>query len=63
MYCVPLRPNETRYDIGNPESYFKAFVDFAFDDPQCGARLRTYARGLLERYDKAEGIRRGGNET
>ena len=63
VYCVPLRPNETRYDIGNSESYFKAFVDFAFDDPQCGEKLRRHARALLERYERAEGLSRGGDKS
>jgi len=52
VWCVPLTPDETRYDIGNPETYFKAFIDFAFADEDCGAKLRSYARKLLHQYDE-----------
>jgi UTP--glucose-1-phosphate uridylyltransferase len=45
---VKLPASERRYDIGNFESYFKAFLDFALYDPEYGAELREYARGLLE---------------
>src|SRR5262245_22510835 len=44
-YGVRLRPGERRYDIGNFESYFEAFVDFALADPKFGAALR---RRLLD---------------
>jgi len=54
VYCVPLNANETRYDIGNPESYFKAFVDFAFADPACGASVRSHARRLLQQYEQLD---------
>ena len=40
--CVPLIAGETRYDIGNHESYFKAFIDYALADPDCGEAIRTY---------------------
>ena len=45
--CVKLRPDERRYDIGNPESYFKAFVDFALADPQYGYIVRQYLQRKL----------------
>ncbi len=51
VHCVPLKPNETRYDIGNPETYFKAFLDFALADSECGESVREYARALLKGYD------------
>jgi len=47
-YGVRLRPDERRYDIGNFESYFEAFVAFALADPQYGPALR---RHLLEVLD------------
>ena len=50
VYCVPLKPNETRYDIGNPETYFKAFIDFALADEECGDVVREYTRELLNGY-------------
>lgn len=51
VYCVPLTASETRFDIGNPETYFKAFLDFAFADETVGAKVRAYARDLLLDYD------------
>ena len=47
-YGVRLRPDERRYDIGNFESYFEAFVEFALADPKFGVTLR---RRLLEILD------------
>ncbi len=49
--CVPLKPTETRYDIGNPETYFKAFVDFAFSDAGVGKKVRSYAAEILKQYE------------
>ncbi len=37
---VRLSPDEPRFDIGNFESYFVAFMEFALADPQYGARGR-----------------------
>ncbi len=42
VYAVPLNKKERRYDIGNYESYFKAFVDFALADEKYGHTLRHY---------------------
>jgi UTP--glucose-1-phosphate uridylyltransferase len=39
---------ERRYDIGNFESYFEAFVEFALADPQFGAKLRELVKGLVQ---------------
>ena len=36
MYGVRLRADERRYDVGNFESYFQAFVEFALADEKCG---------------------------
>lgn len=44
---VTLPPNELRYDIGNFESYFKAFVEFALCDPQYGQEMRRFTREIL----------------
>jgi UTP--glucose-1-phosphate uridylyltransferase len=44
-----LPPCESRFDIGNFESYFQSFLEFAFADPQHGARLKAFARELLDR--------------
>ena len=42
VIAVPLAPGERRYDIGNFESYFRAFVDFAMNDEKYGYTLRQY---------------------
>lgn len=44
--CLP--PSETRFDIGNFESYFRAFVEFALADDQDGESLREHLAALLE---------------
>ena len=44
---VRLPPGEKRFDIGNFESYFQAFVEFALADPQYGKTLRTRLERLL----------------
>lgn len=46
---MKLPATEQRYDIGNFESYFQAFMDFALFDPVYGKDLRDYTRRLLER--------------
>jgi UTP--glucose-1-phosphate uridylyltransferase len=38
---------ERRFDIGNFESYFQAFCEFALADPRYGPELREYMRKLL----------------
>jgi UTP--glucose-1-phosphate uridylyltransferase len=44
---VRLSPEERRYDIGNFESYFEAFIEFAIADPQLGPTLRKNLPRLL----------------
>ena len=46
--CVRLRPDERRYDIGTPLTYYRAFADFALADPRHGAAFRAHLRELLE---------------
>ncbi len=46
---VRLRPDETRYDIGNLPSYFETFIEFALADPDHGPRVRRYLRRVLAR--------------
>jgi UTP--glucose-1-phosphate uridylyltransferase len=45
---IRLRPGERRYDIGNFEAYFEAFVAFALADPKFGAVLRRHLLDLLD---------------
>ncbi len=40
--CLRLTPAERRYDIGNFESYFKAFIDMALGDEKYGYLVRQY---------------------
>ena len=44
---IRLRANERRFDIGNFESYFRAFTEFALADPQYGPALRKHMKELL----------------
>jgi UTP--glucose-1-phosphate uridylyltransferase len=44
---VRLAGGERRFDIGNFDSYFQAFVEFALADPRHGAALRRHLRQLL----------------
>lgn len=42
--AIRLRPGERRYDIGNVESYFRAFIDFALADEKYGYLMRQYLK-------------------
>ncbi len=42
-----LPAEEKRFDIGNFESYFEAFAEFALADPLYGPGLKTHLRKLL----------------
>ena len=42
VYGVRLGHEELRYDIGNYEAYFRAFVEFALADEKFGASLKNY---------------------
>jgi UTP--glucose-1-phosphate uridylyltransferase len=44
---VRLQPGERRFDIGNFESYFEAFCEFALSDPRHGPALRRFLADLL----------------
>ena len=48
VYGVKLTNGAKRYDIGNFESYFKTFVDFALADEELGDVLRDYLRQRLQ---------------
>lgn len=47
VYGVLLQPGEKRFDIGNFESYFRAFVAFALTDEKYGANLREHLSELI----------------
>ncbi|MDO4570785.1 MAG: UTP--glucose-1-phosphate uridylyltransferase [Planctomycetia bacterium] len=44
---VKVAPHEHRFDIGNFESYFGAFLEFALADPDFGDSVREKMRALL----------------
>jgi len=44
---VVLGAGEKRYDIGNFESYFRAFIDFALADEQVGYTVRQYLHQII----------------
>lgn len=48
VFGMSLRENERRYDIGNFDSYFQAFVEFALADNKHGNPLREYVRKLID---------------
>lgn len=48
VYGIRLSRNEQRYDIGNFQSYFQAFVEFALADDKEGPALRNYLADLLD---------------
>jgi UTP--glucose-1-phosphate uridylyltransferase len=46
VYGLCLEPGERRYDIGNFDAYFRAFVEFALADEKHGPALRAYLAQL-----------------
>ena len=49
---IRLTLEEPRFDIGNFESYFAAFAEFALADPQYGPALRSRLEALLARTEE-----------
>ena len=47
VYGMKLVGAERRFDIGNFDSYFKAFVEFALADEKHGAALRDFVERLI----------------
>ena len=47
VYGVRLSAEEPRYDIGNFNSYFRTFIDFALADEKYGPSLRQYVEKLI----------------
>ena len=45
---VQLAPGEKRYDVGNYESYFQAFIEAALADPHYGTTVAAHVRKLLQ---------------
>jgi UTP--glucose-1-phosphate uridylyltransferase len=44
VYAWTLSPDEPRYDVGNFDSYFRAFIDFALADERYGYLARKYIK-------------------
>jgi UTP--glucose-1-phosphate uridylyltransferase len=51
---VRLPKTQSRFDIGNFESYFQAFIEFALADPGYGERVKAFTRQLLCAEHEAE---------
>jgi len=49
VYAWTLPPDQKRYDVGNFESYFRTFIDFALADERYGYLARKYIRAIA--YD------------
>ncbi len=47
VYGMRLGAHERRFDIGNFDAYFRAFVQFALADVRHGAALRTFLEELV----------------
>jgi UTP--glucose-1-phosphate uridylyltransferase len=50
VYGICLRADEKRYDIGNFQAYFRAFVEFALEDEKQGPALRKHIEALLDHH-------------
>jgi UTP--glucose-1-phosphate uridylyltransferase len=50
VYGVCLNGGERRYDIGNFDSYFRAYIEFALADEKYGLSLRDYLEELLNAH-------------
>lgn len=48
VYGMLLQPDEKRFDIGNFESYFRAFLAFALTDEKYGESLKEHLKELLD---------------
>ncbi len=44
VYAWLFAPNQLRYDVGNFESYFRTFIDFALADERYGYLVRKYIK-------------------
>jgi UTP--glucose-1-phosphate uridylyltransferase len=51
VYAVPLLPGEDRLDVGNFESYAKAFIRLMLSHEELGPGLRKFTSELIDRID------------
>lgn len=47
VYCVKLRRDQKRMDVGSFEGYFKAFIWAAIHDGKCGRVIRSFVKQVL----------------
>ncbi|MDO4550100.1 MAG: UTP--glucose-1-phosphate uridylyltransferase [Planctomycetia bacterium] len=48
VYGLSISHADRRFDVGNFESYFEAFLEFAFNDPDYGLSIQKKMRELLK---------------
>jgi UTP--glucose-1-phosphate uridylyltransferase len=48
VYGICLTEAERRFDIGNFDAYFRAFVEFSLADPKHGPGLREFVRRIVD---------------
>lgn len=46
--AVQLAASEKRYDLGNHEDYYRAFIDFALRDADYGKAIKSYIKTYIE---------------
>lgn len=46
--AIPLHRGEVRHDIGSLDSYYRAFVTFALNDPELGTTFRSFLNQKLQ---------------
>ncbi len=53
--AVQLAASETRYDLGNHEDYYRAFIDFAIRDADYGKAIKSYIKACVETFQIPSG--------
>jgi UTP--glucose-1-phosphate uridylyltransferase len=51
VFGMTLAKDERRFDIGNYDSYFRTFIEFALSDRRLGGELRKFVREILDREE------------
>jgi UTP--glucose-1-phosphate uridylyltransferase len=54
IYGMRLRGEERRFDIGNFDAYFRAFIEFALADEKLGKSLYAHVERLLKSRERIE---------
>ena len=53
--AVQLAASEKRYDLGNHEDYYRAFIDFALRDADYGKAIQSYIKSCVETFQIPSG--------